>query len=590
MMARSRGLIRDAWVLGAPYFNSEQRWSARLLLGTIVALHLIGVAFAVLLNNWHGEFYNVLGAKDWGAFVSLLLTYRVSDSGVMPGFIPIVALLIPSEVLRVYLRKILEIRWRRWMTEQLLERWLAHRAYYTISLTPGSDLNGTDNPDQRIAEDVRDYVAYVLQLGLGLLSKTVSFVSFAGILWALSGSIEVLGVAIPGYMLWLALIYAGLGTWLTHLVGRPLVGLKFFQQRAEADFRYGLVRVRDNTEAIALSGGEPEEQRTLLARFQVVAGNWMQIARRELKLEGFTSGFGQVAAIFPLVIAAPRYFAGAIQLGDLIRTAGAFGSVNDALSYFVDSYGNIATWRSTVVRLTGFNAAIATAQALAAAGPVTAEAGHDRLTLDDLTLALPDGTRLLEHASLSFQRNRSTVVTGRSGSGKSTLFRALAGIWPYGYGRVERPAGRYLFLPQRPYFPLGSLRRAVSYPAPADAFDTPRIEAALSDAGLQRLVPHLDDEEPWSQRLSGGEQQRLSVARALLLQPDWLFMDEATASLDPEAEAELYRTIRARLPGVTLLSIAHRPAVAGFHDERLVFRRAPGEAGRLDVPLTADAG
>ena len=589
MIERSRTLLRDAWVLGAPYFNSEERWSARLLLGTIIALHLFGVAMAVLLNNWHGEFYNILQAKDWQGFVDLLLTYRVSEDGFMPGFTPIVAVLIPSEILRVFLRKILEIRWRRWMTEQVLDRWLAHRAYYTISLNPGSDLAGTDNPDQRVAEDVRDYVAFVLQLGIGLLSKTVSFISFAGILWSLSGPLELWGISIPGYMLWLALIYAGLGTWLTHLVGRKLVGLQFQQQRLEADFRYGLVRVRDNTEAIALSGGEAEERRTLSTRFAEVASNWMRLARRELRLDGFTTGYSQVSAIFPLVIAAPRYFSGAIPLGSLIRTAGAFGSVNDALSYFVDSYGKIAAWRSTVVRLAGFDAAIATAQALAEAGPRVVSADGQTLVATDLTLGLPDGTPLLEHAHLAFARGRSTVVTGRSGSGKSTLFRALAGIWPYGFGQIARPLGTYLFLPQRPYFPVGTLRRAITYPAAANAFEDGAIRAALMQAGLAPLLPDLDVEAPWAQRLSGGEQQRLSVARALLLRPDWLFMDEATASLDPEGEAELYRTLRSVLPDTTILSIAHRPAVAAFHDDAMVLGRAPNQPGRIEVAVSADA-
>ena len=580
-------LLSDAWRLAVPYFNSEERWSARLLLAAVLALNLLGVAFAVLLNSWNGAFTDALQAKDGTAFSELLLTYRVTNAGFMPGFVAIVAAYIPLLVIRVYLRKILEIRWRRWMTEWFTRDWLTGRAYYTISLTTGSDDAGTDNPDQRIAEDVRDYVAQALQLGISLLSQIVTFVSFAGILWSLSGNITVLGVTIPGYMLWLALIYAGVGTWLTHLVGNPLVALQFLHQRVEADFRYGLVRLRDNTEGVALSGGEAEEERSTAGRFGAVQRNWMALAKRELKLDAFVRGFDQVAAVFPLVIAAPRYFAGAITLGDLFRTAGAFASVNNALTWFVESYKQIAIWRATVVRLTGFQQAIAEAHALNGTGPVTVDKpGHD-IALQDVTLALPDGTLLLDHANLAFQQGRSTVITGRSGSGKSTLFRALAGIWPYGDGTIERPPGRILFLPQRPYFPIGTLRRAITYPAPADQFPDEAVIAALTAAGLQSMAGQLDDDEPWNQRLSGGEQQRLAIARALLLRPDWLFMDEATANLDPEAEAEVYATLRRELPKTTVVSIAHRPAVADYHDEARVFRRPGSQPGTLEAARPA---
>ena len=580
-MRRTRELLGDAWRVGAPYFNSDERWSARLLLAVVIAMNLAGVAISVLLNNWHGDLYNALQNKDLDSFVNLLLTWRVTEDGVMPGFVAIVAVDIVLVIVRVYLRKILEIRWRRWMTARLTQAWLTDRAYYTIGVTDQPGDAGTDNPDQRIAEDVRDYAAGALQLGLTLLSRIVSFVSFSAILWELSGSVTLLGLVIPGYMLWLALLYAGAGTWLTHLIGRPLVALKFLQQRMEADFRYGLVRLRDNTEAVALSGGEAEEERALGQRFGGVRDNWMRLALRELKLEAFTSGFAQTAAIFPIVIAAPRYFSGAIQLGGLIRTAGAFGSVNDALSWFVNSYGEIAVWRSTVVRLRGFQLAIAQAQALAAEGPQAVAGGG--IGLHDVTLRVPGGAALLEHAELAIPAGRSTVISGRSGSGKSTLFRALAGIWPFGSGTIERPAGRMLFLPQRPYFPLGSLRRAITYPAAADAYSDAALAAALTDAGLPTLVARLDEDDNWAQRLSGGEQQRLSIARALLLRPDWLFMDEATASLDPAGEAELYRTLRDRLPDTTLISIAHRPAVAAFHDQAIEFQRAPGQPGRLET-------
>ena len=580
-MTRTWGLVRDAGRLAGPFFTSEERWSARLLLAAIIALVLFNVAAAVLLNDWRGAFYDSLQAKDLAAFTDLLLTWRSSADGLMPGFVPIVAVLVPALVLRQYLIQLLEIRWRRWLTADLTASWLTDRAYYIISLTPAGEEDGTDNPDQRIAEDVRDFTHNALSLGLSLLSNTVSLVSFAGILWALSGSASVLGVAIPGYMLWLALVYAGLGSWITHLVGRALVPLKVRQQRVEADFRYGLVRLRDNTEGVALSGGEAAEERGIGSRFGSVRDNWLAIARRELKLGLFTGAFGQAAAVFPIVIAAPRYFAGAIQLGDLMRTAGAFGSVNDALSWFVNAYGQLAEWRSQVVRLTTFKQAIAAAHALH--GPTMAPA--DGPGLRDVTVRLPDGAIVLDHATMRIPPGQSTVISGRSGSGKSTLFRVLAGIWPFATGTVERPTGRVLFLPQKPYMPPGTLRDAVCYPGPP-VMD-PAVDVALTTAGLGHLVPALDEDAPWLQRLSGGELQRVAIARALLFRPDWLFLDEATASLDPAAEASMYQALRTGLPNATLVSIAHRPTVAEYHDAAVVFERVPGRAGsvRSQIPV-----
>ena len=383
-------------------------------------------------------------------------------------------------------------------------------------------------------------------------------------------------------MLWAALVYAVIGTVLTHYVGRPLARLEFNKQRVEANFRHALVRLRDSTEGVALYRGEAEEERFLLDRFAAVAANWLQLIRRQKLLNALTEGYGQVADIFPFVVAAPRYFAGEIALGGLTRTASAFARVQLAMSWFIDAYIWLAAWRATVDRLAGFQRSIAAARSLSGQGIALRSAADDAVTLRDVTLTLPDGTTLLDGGCLRFPRGQSTVISGRSGAGKSTLFRALAGIWPFGSGAVERPPGTYLFLPQRPYIPLGTLRHAVSYPAAPDALPDAAIRQAMTDAGLATLLDELDQDQPWSQRLSGGEQQRLAVARALLLRPGWLFLDEATASLDPEAEAELYGVLRRRLPDATLISIAHRPDVAQFHDQARVFRRAPGAAGRLE--------
>lgn len=577
--------LRAAWRLAWPYFWSEERWAARLLLASIVALNLLLVGMNVVLNFWNGAFYDSLQNKEWDAFISLLLFGRLSEGGFfgfMPGFTLIAAIYIPVAIYRTYLNQWLQIRWRRWMTARLTERWLSDRAYYRIGLLGDPTGLGTDNPDQRIADDTRVFISDTLSLSLGLLSNIVSLFSFVSILWTLSGAVTLLGVTIPGYMVWAALLYAIVGTWLTHLVGRPLAMLNFQQERVEADFRYSLVRLRENAEGVALYGGEAEEQRTLGQRFMALADNWWRIMQRTKMLNSLIAGYEQVATIFPFVVAAPRYFAGEIQLGGLMRTASAFGRVQDSLSWFITAYASLASWRATVTRLDSFETAILAARALADKGATVQTGEPGPIRLEDVTLQLPDGSRLIEHARLTFPPGESTVVAGRSGSGKSTLFRALAGIWPFGSGHIVRPPGTYLFLPQRPYIPLGTLRHAVTYPAPHDAYGDEAIARALQDAGLGAFAGRLDEEQNWSQRLSGGEQQRLAIARALLLRPDWLFLDEATASLDPEGEADIYRTLRARLPDTTLISIAHRPAVAGFHDRWLVFRRPPGAPGSLE--------
>ncbi len=588
-----RGLgasVKDAWRLARPYFaSSEEKWSARALLAIIIALNLALVGMDVVLNFWNGAFYNSLQHRDWHAFVQLLFFYYHTSGGmVLPGFCGVAAVYILVAVYRTFLRQWLQIRWRRWMTRGFVDAWLADRAYYRISLTGDPQGVGTDNPDQRIADDVASFVADTLALGLDLLSNVVSLASFVGILWTLSGAITVFGLGIPGYMVWVALLYAGVGTWLTHLVGRPLTALNFRQQRFEADFRFSLARLRENTEGVALYGGEAEENAGLATRFSAVVGNWWAIMQRTKALNALVSGYSQVAVVFPIIVAAPRYFAGKIALGGLTRTASAFGQVQGAMSWFVGAYASLAVWRAEVERLAAFDRAVTEARASAGQGVALAADG-ERMRLEDVTLKLPDGAVLLDHASVEFRPGQSVVITGRSGSGKSTLFRALAGIWPFGSGRVALPAGRCLFLPQRPYLPQGSLRRAVTYPAAPEAIAEAVVAEALSAVGLGALGSRLDTVEPWALRLSGGEQQRLAIARALVNRPDWLFLDEATTSLDPEAEAELYRLLRERLPATTLVSVAHRETVAALHERRLRVERPGQGAGHLVEPVAEAA-
>ncbi|MGK7868585.1 ABC transporter ATP-binding protein/permease [Falsiroseomonas sp. E2-1-a20] len=564
-MRRLGTFLRDAWALARPYWSSEERGRARLLLAAVIILNLSLVGMTVVLTYWQRAFYNALEAKDAGTFWSLIFLGGEADGAWFPGFSVIAAAYILVAVYQLYLRQALQIRWRRWLTRNTLDAWLADRAYYRIALTDTQ----TDNPDQRIADDLRLFVDDILSLGLGLMNSVVTLVSFIFVLWSLSGPLEILGVSIPGYMVWVALLYSAIGTWLAHLIGRPLIRLNFLQQRVEADFRYALVRFRDNVEGIALHGGEADEKRGLLARFQALTENWWGIMTATKRLTFFTAGYTQVASIFPLVVAAPGYFAGRIPLGGLIQTSTAFGQVQGALSWFVDEYARLTELLATVQRLTGFQQAIAIARATTT-GPQPVPGTGQAVTLEGATLALPDGRILLRDVSLRVEKGEAVLISGASGSGKSTLFRAIAGIWPFGQGRLHIPDGaRALFLPQRPYLPLGTLRRAVCYPLDAALVPDEQVRAALADVGLAHLQDRLDIEDIWDRRLSGGEQQRLAFARALLAKPDFLFLDEATASLDPAAEAMLYRLVTQRLPEAGILSIAHRPAVAAFHGREL---------------------
>jgi putative ATP-binding cassette transporter len=581
--------LKDAWLLARPYFmTSEERWSARGLLVAVIAMNLTLVALSVVLSFWRREFYNALQDKDWKAFLELLFFYRNTDSGFMPGFCEVAGVHIILAVYSVYLNQMLQIRWRRWLTREYLDEWLSDRAYYNISLTADRAAVGTDNPDQRISEDLREFTSMSLSLSLDLLSNIVSLCSFVGILWGLSGAIEAFGIPIPGYMVWVALAYALVGTTLTHLVGRPLSILNFRQQRVEADFRYALVRIRENMESIALYRGEAEEGVTLRERFSGVIDNWYQIMRRTKLLNSLVNGYAQIAIIFPIVVAAPRYFSGGMQLGGLMQTVGAFGSVQSSMSWFVDSYADIARWRAIVERLSTFHRAIIKARAETHGGFVNVEGKAGVVQLRDVTMNLPDGTRLLENADLTFSAGHSIVITGRTGSGKSTLFRVLAGIWPFGRGEVEVPPNSF-FLPQRPYIPLGTLRHVITYPNANDAFSDQEIDLALRDAGLPYLCDRVGKDDNWPQRLSGGEQQRVALVRALLAKPDWIFLDEATASLDPEAEAALYEVLKRRLPNATLVSIAHRTSLTDLHETRLMFKREEGEPGTLAEAAVAPA-
>ncbi|MGE0062901.1 MAG: ABC transporter ATP-binding protein/permease [Xanthobacteraceae bacterium] len=564
-MRTTPSIFATLWRLASPYFYSDDRWPGRVLLAAVIAIELSIVGINVLINQWNNRFYNALQDRNWDLFVHELWIF----CGLAAAFIVLA-------VYQLYLNQWLQIRWRRWMTARYLDHWLAGANHYRMQLLG----DAADNPDQRIADDIRLFIELTLTLGVGLLSSIVTLGSFATILWTLSAAapLHVFGVPydIPGYLFWIALVYAIVGTALTHLVGRPLIPLNFQQQRYEADFRFNLVRARENSEQIALLDGEPAETARLLERFGHVVRNWHGIMIRQKKLTFLTAGYGQISLIFPLVVVSPAYFAGKIALGGMMQTASAFNSVQGALSFFVTAYPQLAQWRAVIDRLDGFNRAVTAARDAATTPPrVEIDAGDaPEIATDDLALRLPQGTPLVSAGDIAFKAGDRVLVTGPSGSGKSTLFRALAGIWPFGSGQVHVPKGAtVMMLPQRPYFPIGPLAAAVAYPAAPETYDKAAVAEAISAAGLPGLAERIDEEAHWNRMLSLGEQQRLGLARALLHRPDYLFLDEATASLDETSEANLYRLLKERLPGTALVSIGHRSTLGEFHDRRLTLAR-----------------
>jgi vitamin B12/bleomycin/antimicrobial peptide transport system ATP-binding/permease protein len=556
--------LATMWRLAIPYYFSDDRWPGRILLGAVIGIELSLVAIQVILNEWYNRFYNTLQNHDWSAFLSAILFFCV-----------IAAIYTVLAVYQTYLNLWLQIRWRRWMTQTFLRQWLNTANHYRMQLLG----DAADNPDQRIADDLQMFVQYTLSIGLGFLSACVTLGSFVVILWTLSAAapLRVFGENwhIPGYLVWAALIYAVIGTWLTHLIGWKLIPLNFQQQRYEADFRFNLVRTRENAEQIAALRGETAERERHLSRFGLVVANWIAIMQRQKQLTFFTQSYSQASVIFPYLVVSPAYFSRTMQLGGLMQTASAFNSVQNALSYFVTAYQQIAQYRAVVTRLTGFEASIAAGRAAAMNQPaieVLRREGGAAIAIDHLDVRLPDGESLANAEHIALPAGERVLVTGPSGAGKSTLFRAVAGIWPFGSGRVTVPAdAEVMLLPQRPYFPLAPLAAAVSYPARPGTFDDARIAEALSAVGLPDLAERLGEEAHWNRVLSLGEQQRLSIARALLQAPDYLLLDEATASLDEPAEAALYRLLQERLKSTTIISIGHRSTLGSFHRRRINF-------------------
>jgi putative ATP-binding cassette transporter len=565
MQRTNLGMLKEAWSIARPYWFSEERWVARGLLASVLAMNLTQVWINVRLNTWRNDFYNTLQDYDETGFF-----FQLGLFAVLAG--AYILLLVYS----LYLQQMLQIRWRRWMTNVYLREWLGDKIYYRLQLTG----DATDNPDQRISEDLNLFPSQTLNLSLGLLTNIVQAVSFSFILWNLSGPLDVpLGswgtLSIPGYMFWAVVIYTAIATWIAIRLGRPLVSLNFQQQRFEADFRYGLVRLRENSESVAFYGGEDRELDILSGRFGRVFQNFWAIMVRT-RILGFAQyGSSQAAVVFPYLVAAPRYFVERMKLGEIQQVAGAFVELQGSLAYIITSYNDIANWAAVLHRLASFRDRLDEIHAaMHAPQPIAIERVGEGVAVSDLSLDLPDGRPLRQDLNFDVAPGQALLIRGATGTGKSTLLRAVAGLWPFGRGRIRLDSRRAFFLPQKAYIPLGSLRQALFYPDAGLGVPTERLIEVLRKVGLERFASDLDKVDLWAQRLSGGEQQRLAFARVLLAEPAVIFLDEATASLDEAGQEMLYRLLRDLPWHPTIISVGHRSTLRQFHDR--VFDLAPG--------------
>lgn len=554
----NKELISISWQMVKRYFCSEEKWKVRGLLGAVIGLSLAQVYLLVLLNGWYNDFYASLQVMDYSQFWPLIGEFSAY------AFIFIVV-----AVYAIYLRQMLQIKWRTWMTERYLDSWMSRQTYYRLQVLGKNDDGTLDNPDQRISEDINQFISLFLQLSLGLLKQACTLVAFVFILWDLSGILELpVGdtvIGVPGYMVFVSLFYAIVGTYFANKVGRKLIRLNYDQQRYEADFRFNMIRVRENGESIAFYGGEEPEKLGFKDKFAMVIENFWHLMNRTKLLNFYVNGYAQLAVIVPLIMAAPQYFGGAMNLGGLMQTISAFGRVQDALSFFVDSYDSLAQLVAVIRRLGGFTKHMEEVDAIET-NFVQKKSLDGDVHLNDVNVMLPDDRVLLQDLNIKLKKSARLLISGESGCGKSTLLRALAGIWPYGSGEISIPDGwKVLFLPQRPYLPLGTLRQAIYYPQEVPKTDGDNLKDLLYKMELPELAERLDNVDDWSRILSLGEQQRIAFIRIILFKPDVLFLDESTSALDEKRESLVYDTIFETFPEMITVSVGHRSSLQERH-------------------------
>lgn len=550
----TKQFAKDVWLLTRSYWQSEEKKKAFFLLACIIALTLGIVYVLVVFNGWYNNFYSALQAYE---------TDKIFDE--LFRFSWLAAIYIILAVYSYYLQQTLILNWRRWLTTRFIDIWLTNKTYYHLQMF-GKD---TDNPDQRISEDVRLFVEMTLSFGIGILKASTTFASFVLILYNLSGPLKFSFMGsdwtVNGYMLWASLIYSVLGTYVTHLVGRRLVKLNFIQQRYEADFRFSMIRLRESAESVAFYRGEKQEGMVFKERFKLLLENFWKLVNKQKQLVWLNSGYSQIAIIFPFVVAISRYLDKEITLGGLMQVSSAFGNVQGALSYFADMYSSIAQWQAVVMRLTCFGRHMQEVSHAADRFHVDRFTTSASVSTENMEIRLPDGRALLSDITITLEPGSNVLVKGPSGCGKSTLLRAVAGIWPFVEGKINLPeTGKLMFIPQKPYIPLGTLRDALLYPGAVKLTDG-ELSVYMRLCRIGYLEGQLDAVADWSHVLSVGEQQRLAFARAHIQKPEWLFLDEATSALDEETEEAMYSLLAERLCGTTVVSVGHRSTLNRFH-------------------------
>ena len=556
----NREFISGLWHLMTPYWKSCEKRSAYLYLASIAVLTVAAVYMTLLLNEWYNSFYSALQNYDTDALWHGLFVF----TGL--AFAHIVFAVYAS-----YLQQVFSLRWRRWMTDVYLAKWTEGDLYYRMEMFS----RASDNPDQRISEDINTFTAQTPAFMMGILRSVVTIICFIFVLWTLSEPLtfSVFGVSITiyGYLVWTAIVYSILGTWVTHYVGHRLVGLNFHQQKLEADFRFGMVRLREAAESVAFYDGADSERSLLYKRFSLAVSNTFLILKKQKQLSWLTNGYAQIAIIFPFVVALPRYLAKEISLGGLMQIANCFGKVQDALSYFVDVYTSIAAWQSCAERLLTFERHMRHLEESGMGrGAFLKKESKDAVRLVDIKVDLPNGMPLLWNVNAEILPGEHVLLKGASGSGKSTLLRVMAGLWPYASGEADLPENKSrMFIPQRPYMPMGTLREAAAYPK--ETAEDGALLPLLDLAGLSHLAPRLDEEADWSHVLSLGEQQRLAFVRIFLHRPKWVFLDESTSAMDEDMERKLYDHL-VKMPGVAVLSVGHRSTLAAWHERKILIR------------------
>jgi putative ATP-binding cassette transporter len=561
---KPQGSVRRFMRIAGGYWKSDQKWSAWGLTSGLIVLGIAQILLQIWINLWNKDFFDAVEHKNWSAFFHQ-----------MTIFAAIVVISMAAMASHLTVKRRLQYSWRRWLSARTVDRWLESGRHYQLGFVPGDH----DNPDARIGEDVRISTEFAVEFAQSIFYCVLLLCSFMSILWELSGSmtISLFGsvIEVRGYMVWVAIAYAFVGSALTFFMGRSLVAATDLRQSREADYRFGLVRVREHAEGIALMRGEAGERDRLRAAFLGIRGAWFQQTQGQRRLISLTTAYGTLATVFPIIVAAPRYFSGAITLGGLMQTAQAFMQVQSALSWFVDNFPRFAEWNASAERVLALHQAIDDLQEeiddISEASIIVQKGKGATLIIQGLDIAQPDGTVLVNQATAEIHPGDRVLIKGESGSGKSTLFRAIAGLWPWGQGTILLPAdSRLMFMPQRPYLPVGTLRTALAFPAATDEFDKDAYAKALERVNLGQLVDRLDEEEEqWDRVLSGGEQQRVGFARMILHKPDWVFLDEATAALDDESQDSMMRIFTEDMPTVTVLSVAHRPGLEGFHGREL---------------------